>query len=97
MIVLFYGHHIVINILALIVKILDVLFPMWCDRLISMNSDGENTMTNRHGGFMTLLEKEATNNIVTTLLLEEWEDDFHTPEMGTWESVGTPKTSKFDC
>ncbi len=34
---------------------------------------------------------------VATLLLEKWEDDFHTPEMGTWESVGTPETSKFDC
>jgi hypothetical protein len=34
---------------------------------------------------------------VATLLLEEWEDDSHTPEMGTWESVGTPKTSEFDC
>jgi hypothetical protein len=33
---------------------------------------------------------------VATLLLEEWEDDFHTPEMGTWESVGTPKTSEFN-
>jgi hypothetical protein len=29
--------------------------------------------------------------------LEEWEDDYHTPEMGTWESVGTPKTLEFDC
>ncbi len=34
---------------------------------------------------------------VTTLLLEEWEDDTHTPEMGTWESTGTPKTLEFDC
>ncbi len=34
---------------------------------------------------------------VATLLLEEWEDDTHTPEMGTWESTGTPKTSEFDC
>ncbi len=34
--------------------------------------------------------------VVATLLLEEWEDDIHTPEMGTWESTGTPKTSKFD-
>ncbi len=33
---------------------------------------------------------------VATLLLEEWEDDSHTPEMGTWESAETPKTSKFD-
>jgi hypothetical protein len=29
---------------------------------------------------------------VTTPLLEECEDDTHTPEMGTWESFGTLKT-----
>jgi hypothetical protein len=34
--------------------------------------------------------------IVTTLLLEKWEDDIHTPEMGTWEFTGTSQTSKFD-
>jgi hypothetical protein len=34
---------------------------------------------------------------VATPLLEECEDDTHTLEMGTWESSGTPKTSKFDC
>jgi len=33
---------------------------------------------------------------VETPLLEECEDDTHTPEMGTWESFGTPKTSEFD-
>jgi hypothetical protein len=35
--------------------------------------------------------------IVATLLWGECEDETHTPEMGTWESVGTPETSKFDC
>jgi hypothetical protein len=34
--------------------------------------------------------------IVATPLLEECEDDIHIPEMGTWESSGTPKTSEFD-
>jgi hypothetical protein len=29
-------------------------------------------------------------------MLEEWEDDFHIPEMGTWEFVGTPKILEFD-
>jgi hypothetical protein len=28
--------------------------------------------------------------------LEEWEDEFHAPEMGTWEFVGTLETSEFD-
>jgi len=36
-------------------------------------------------------------NNVATPLLEECEDDTHTPKMGTWESSGTPKTSEFDC
>jgi hypothetical protein len=35
--------------------------------------------------------------IVATLLLEEWEDDTHTPEIGTWESTGTSEFSEFDC
>jgi hypothetical protein len=34
---------------------------------------------------------------VTTPLLEECEDDTHTPKMGTWESSETPKVSKFHC
>jgi hypothetical protein len=34
---------------------------------------------------------------VTTLLLEECEDDTHTSEMGTWESTGTLETSEFNC
>ncbi len=63
-IVPFYGRHIVINILALIVKIRDVLFSMWHDKLILVSSDGENTMTRRHSGLVTLLENEATNNIL---------------------------------
>jgi hypothetical protein len=35
--------------------------------------------------------------VVATPLLEECEDKTHTPEMGTWESTGTPKTSELDC
>jgi len=29
--------------------------------------------------------------------LKECEDETHTPEMGTWESFGTPEISEFDC
>ncbi len=63
-IVTFYGRHIVVNILVLILKILDVLFLMWRNKLISVSNDAENTMTGRHGGLVTLLEKEVTNNIL---------------------------------
>jgi hypothetical protein len=34
---------------------------------------------------------------VATLLWEECEDETHTPEMGTWESIGTLKILEFDC
>jgi hypothetical protein len=34
---------------------------------------------------------------VATLLLEECEDEIHTPELGTWESTGTVETLKFNC
>jgi len=34
---------------------------------------------------------------VATPLLEECEDDTHTPEMGTWESSRTFEISEFDC
>jgi len=33
---------------------------------------------------------------VTTPLLEECEDNTHTPEIGTWESFGTLEISEFD-
>jgi len=26
-----------------------------------------------------------------------WEDETHTPKIGTWESLGTPETLEFDC
>jgi hypothetical protein len=49
------------------------------------------TLTN-----MFQLSKCIDMNIVATPLLEECENDTHTPEMRTWESTGTPKISEFD-
>jgi hypothetical protein len=42
------------------------------------------------------IQVEKNMESVTTLPLEEWEDDTHTPEMGTCESTGTLRTSEFD-
>jgi len=36
-------------------------------------------------------------SIVITLLWGKCEDETHIPEIGTWESSGTPETSEFDC
>jgi hypothetical protein len=40
-----------------------------------------------------MCSKLSANEIVTTPLLEECEDDIHTSEMGTEESFKTPETS----
>jgi len=37
------------------------------------------------------------DNICRNPTLRECEDETHTPEMGIWESFGTPETSEFDC
>jgi hypothetical protein len=48
-------------------------------------------------GTPTLGVGVLADSCVTTPLLEECEDDTHTPEMGTWESSETLKTSELDC
>jgi hypothetical protein len=53
-----------VNYVKLIKTMFDTLCPDWRSKLISINSDGENTMTNRHGGVVTLLEKECNNLVL---------------------------------
>jgi hypothetical protein len=47
--------------------------------------------------FQSKMMTDVNGYHVATPLLEECEDDTHTPEMGTWESSETPQTSEFDC
>jgi hypothetical protein len=44
-------------------------------------------------GFQFFGVQDKWDNVATPLL-EECEDDTHTPEMGTWESSRTPKNSE---
>ncbi|BBN02960.1 hypothetical protein Mp_2g19640 [Marchantia polymorpha subsp. ruderalis] len=60
----FYDRHTALNIFNLNVKVLDVLYSQWREKLLSVSNDGENTMTCRHGGLVTLLGKEAENHIL---------------------------------
>jgi hypothetical protein len=48
-------------------------------------------------GLMSYFTFFKLSTSVTTPLLEECEDDTHTPKMGTWESFRTLETSEFDC
>ncbi len=50
----------------------------------------------KNKSYTALFRSKPHNFFVATQLLEECEDDTHTPETGTWESSGTPKTSEFD-
>ncbi len=56
---------------------------------IYVNSDGLLSMS--------IIMASMKRFYVAIPLLEECEDDTHTPKMGTWEFFGTPKMLKFDC
>ncbi|PTQ32361.1 hypothetical protein MARPO_0099s0002, partial [Marchantia polymorpha] len=43
--------------------VLDVLYSQWREKLLSVSSDGENTMTGRHGGLIDLVIKGCTKRM----------------------------------
>jgi hypothetical protein len=60
----FFERHTAINYVTMINTVLDILCPKWKDKLISIASDGENTMTGRIGGVVTLLANQCTNPVL---------------------------------
>jgi hypothetical protein len=66
-IVPFFERQTAINHVKLIESILDNLYTGWRDKLISVSSDGENTMTGRHGGIVHLLEQQCNNKMLRIL------------------------------
>jgi hypothetical protein len=60
----FFERHLAVNYVKLIKTMLDTLCPNWRSKLILINSDGENTMTGRHGGVVTLPKKECNNPVL---------------------------------
>ena len=59
-----FERHTSVNTASLIYTIVDGIFGEWRTKLIGVSTDEENTMTGRHGGMVTLLERQATNKIV---------------------------------
>ncbi|RHZ28071.1 hypothetical protein DYB37_002647 [Aphanomyces astaci] len=59
-----FDRHTAENMFNMIVKLLDALFPKWRAKLIGVSSDGENTMTGRHRGLVTMLVAAAEYNIM---------------------------------
>ncbi|KAH6576888.1 hypothetical protein BASA60_004335 [Batrachochytrium salamandrivorans] len=60
----FFERHTAQNYVKLIKVLLNSLSPIWRDKAISISSDGENTMTGRYGGVVTLLEQECLNPVL---------------------------------
>ncbi len=46
---------------------------------------------------MTCFQMQISRPLLSQPYFEKSEDETHTPKMGTWESIGTPETSEFDC
>jgi hypothetical protein len=59
-----FERHSVMNIFNLIAKFMDALYSKWRSKLISVSTDGENTMTSRHAGVVTRLVTCADNNVL---------------------------------
>jgi hypothetical protein len=48
-----FKRHIAENMFNMVIKFFDTLYGQWHDKLIRMLSDGKNTITGRHSGFVT--------------------------------------------
>jgi hypothetical protein len=59
-----FVRHTAFNIFKLAIKAFDALFPNWRSKLLSISSNGENTMTGRHAGFVTRMANEAANLVL---------------------------------
>ena len=59
-----FDRHTALNIFTMICKFLDAVYPLWRAKLISVSSDGENTMTGRHAGLVSRLSAAAENEIL---------------------------------
>ncbi|CAN5965152.1 unnamed protein product [Sphagnum jensenii] len=60
----FFERHTAQNYVKLIKILLNTVSPSWREKVISISSDGENTMTGRHAGVVTLLENECSNPVL---------------------------------
>jgi hypothetical protein len=57
-------RHTAMNMFNVLVKFLDALYQPWRAKPIGTSSDGENTMTGRHGGLVTRIVQRAENSVL---------------------------------
>jgi len=60
----FFERHFAQNYVKLIKILPNTVSPSWREKVILISSDGENTMTGRHAGVVTLLENECLNPVL---------------------------------
>jgi hypothetical protein len=63
----FFQRHTAVNNVTMIKTVMNTFCPTGNDKLISIASDGESTMTGRTGDVVTLLGRQCTN-----LMLRVW-------------------------
>jgi hypothetical protein len=59
-----FERHTAMNMFNMLLKVLDALYQPWRAKLIFTSSDGENTMTGRHGRLVTRIVQCAENNML---------------------------------
>ena len=78
-----------VNISDLLTTLLDNLSHGCRQKLVSFSSDGENTMTGRIGGVITLLENQATNKILRVWCIPHQMDLVKRPSIKKWTAAST--------
>jgi hypothetical protein len=59
-----FEHHTTENMFNMVVKFLDTLYNQWRNKLIGVSSNGKNTMTDRHYGFVTRMVQSTSNKVL---------------------------------
>jgi hypothetical protein len=59
-----FEHHTVENMFNMVVKFLNALYGQWRNKLIGVSFDGENTMIDRHFGFVTCMVRSTSNKVL---------------------------------
>ncbi|KAH9558973.1 hypothetical protein CY35_06G035100 [Sphagnum magellanicum] len=60
----FFERHTATNIFNMVCKLLDHIYSRWRHKLVSVSTDGENTMTGWLGGFVTLMAQQAVYEVL---------------------------------
>jgi len=94
----FFERHTAQNYVKLIKILLNTVSRSWREKVISINSNGENTMTSQHASVVTSLENECSNPVLRIWCIPHQLDIIvRMPHMGCWTRRSTRLPTRSLC